>query len=272
MRNLKRARELRGWEKIEQTCRLARRQDPPLKWAWIDTCCIDKRSSAELTEAINSMFRWYQEATICFAYLSDLPPSPTREAESRESQEHMSDHFKHCRWLRRGWTLQELVASKVIDFFDSTWTKRGTKASLARLIASTTGIDMSVLRDSDQLSTIPVGRRMSWAANRETTRVEDMAYCLFGIFDVNMPLIYGEGKKAFIRLQSVIAQQTNDLSLFAWDTRRRTNSNDTAVQRFHGMFAESPRDFASCKNIVRLEDPYINECHSFTITNRGKPI
>lgn len=178
--------------------------EPSLKWAWIDTCCIDKSSSSELTETINSMFLWYRQAKVCFVYLGDLPQSPTADPEARSSRDHVKDFFPRCRWFTRGWTLQELIAPNEMEFYDLVWMRRGTKSTLKRIISSTTGVDISVLDDSENFSTIPVGRRMSWISKRNTKRVEDIAYCLFGIFDVNMPLIYGEMEKAIVRLQTVI--------------------------------------------------------------------
>jgi hypothetical protein len=131
-----------------------------------------------------------------------------------------------------------------------------------------TGIDVQVLNDSDLLQTVPVARRMSWAASRQTTRVEDLAYCLFGIFDVHLPLIYGEGQKAFIRLQEAIAQEKNDLSLFAW-----TSVDDNLLplhlrREFRGILAESPSEFKDCSNLSTISDPAILPAQ-VSITNQG---
>lgn len=116
--NLEHVKSLPGYSKISKTCSLARQLQIP--YAWVDTCCIDKRSSAELTEAINSMFRWYKQAVICFAFLSDLPAR----------QNAMEVCFPGCRWFTRGWTLQELIASKEIEFYDQEWNLTGTKVTL----------------------------------------------------------------------------------------------------------------------------------------------
>jgi hypothetical protein len=202
MPDLRKARAKKGFSKIIETCRLARERG--LGYAWIDTCCIDKSSSAELTEAINSMFNWYKESAICFAFLSDLPAS---ECEVLENE------LRRCRWFTRGWTLQELIAPENVEFYDQGWQWRGTKKSLQQELFDITGIDHEILEDSNLLSTIPVARRMSWASTRKTSRVEDRAYSLLGLFDVNVPLIYGEGPKAFFRLQEEIMKQYNDLSL-----------------------------------------------------------
>jgi hypothetical protein len=245
--NLEQAKTKPGFSKIERTCQLA--FDHGITYAWVDTCCIDKSSSAELTEAINSMFRWYKNAEICFVYLSDLPVNSD------------DGYLPRCRWFTRGWTLQELIASKNSKFLDQNWNVRGTKVSLERQISNITGIETEILENSEVLHIIPVARRMYWAASRRTTRIEDLAYCLFGIFDVNLPLIYGEGAKAFIRLQEAIAQENNDLSLFAW-----TSQNED--QDIRGIFARSPAEFRGCGHVCRITDPGIPAA-GFSMTNRG---
>ncbi|KUJ11854.1 HET-domain-containing protein [Mollisia scopiformis] len=208
--NLEQANKKKGFSKIEWTCRLARERG--ISYAWVDTCCIDKASSAELTEAINSMFKWYKDSAVCFVFLSDLVPSASPMNE-------WGLDFQRCRWFTRGWTLQELIAPELVEFYDQNWNLRGDKSSSRSTLFDITGIDIEVLADSEKMATIPVAKRMSWASMRQTTRVEDTAYCLFGIFDVNLPLIYGEGPKAFIRLQEGIVQETFDLSIGrSWST------------------------------------------------------
>ncbi|KAH8911235.1 HET-domain-containing protein [Coniochaeta sp. PMI_546] len=186
-----------GFSKILETCRLARGDQ--LDYVWIDTCCIDKTSSAELSEAINSMFRWYKNAWVCYAYLSDFPKISGS-----------------CRWFKRGWTLQELIAPSNMRFYDETWTCRGSKRALSNRIQQITNVHPGVLADSSCLAALSIAEKMAWATGRETTRVEDMAYCLLGIFDINMPLLYGEGEKAYTRLQHEIIRHSNDLSIFGW--------------------------------------------------------
>ncbi|KAK3371549.1 heterokaryon incompatibility protein-domain-containing protein [Lasiosphaeria ovina] len=241
--------------KIRKTCELASEQRIP--YAWVDTCCIDKTSSAELTEAINSMFKWYQEAAVCYVYLSDL-----EEDDGRDIHDVLK--LTKYKWFRRGWTLQELIASRHIQFYDRSWKRRGDKASLRQTLYAITKIDEEVLADSSLLPTIPVARRMSWAAKRQTTREEDLAYCLFGIFNVHLPLIYGEGTRAFIRLQEAIAQDNNDLSLFAW-----TAHDERFVGlKYRGLMAESPREFKRCSHIKSALGPaWQND--EYTITNKG---
>ncbi|RYP43033.1 hypothetical protein DL768_010118 [Monosporascus sp. mg162] len=239
-----------GFQKIEYCCRQAAKDG--LEWVWIDTCCIDKASSAELTEAINSMFRWYRNAEICYAYLSDVSSAPT-----------VHQMLERSRWFTRGWTLQELIAPAEVVFYSMDWGYIGTKSELSTSISSITTIDVSFL-NSRNLVSASVAQRMSWAAHRETSRTEDIAYCLLGIFDVNMPLIYGEGMKAFQRLQEEIMKSyPYDYSLFAWGTAvsrysREITTPETLVgdnalelepskdnDDYLGLLAESPRDFES---------------------------
>ncbi|KAK1832977.1 heterokaryon incompatibility protein-domain-containing protein [Podospora conica] len=224
-----------GFEKIEKTCELAKADG--ITHVWIDTCCIDKTSSAELSEAINSMYSYYSNAKVCFAYLSDWDPDigwqdlipifreKTTDSKSSgsESESESESEFESgipLRWFTRGWTLQELIAPSDIRFFDSTWSFRGTKTEdhVLRHVSRITGIDRAVLSDGseDRLHSTCLAQRMSWASSRTTTRTEDIAYCLLGIFQINMPLLYGEGDRAFIRLQEEIIKKTTDLSILAW--------------------------------------------------------
>ncbi|KAM7192041.1 vegetative incompatibility protein HET-E-1 [Naviculisporaceae sp. PSN 640] len=187
--------------KIEQTCRLAKSRG--LDWVWIDTCCIDKSSSAELSEAINSMFRWYTNSSICFVHLEDMGDE--------------GENLANCRWPGRGWTLQELLAPPAVEFYDKRWQHIGDRSALAQDIQSITGIPTIYLQEPRRdIRQARVGEKMSWAANRVTTRKEDTAYCLLGLFYVNMPLLYGEGDKAFLRLQEEIIKVSGDDSIFAW--------------------------------------------------------
>ncbi|KAI1103404.1 HET-domain-containing protein [Jackrogersella minutella] len=252
-----RARTRRGFSKIERTCRIAAGRG--LQYAWVDTCCIDKTSSAELSEAINSMFTWYAHSAMCVVFLEDVPPESSFE-----------DHFRRCRWLTRGWTLQELIAPRSVEFYDATWGFRGSKLSLQALLANTTGIGEAVLRDSQTMFEVPIARRMSWASMRQTTRIEDKAYCLLGIFGVNMPMIYGEGTRAFMRLQEEIAKDSSDLSLFAWvDQPPGLPGTGIRIQQsYRGIFARSPDEFANCHNLrPRIRDAVLDR--EFTITNKG---
>ncbi|KAF2117416.1 heterokaryon incompatibility protein-domain-containing protein [Lophiotrema nucula] len=200
------ATSMHGYAKLTKCCEQAARDG--YTYCWIDTCCIDKTSSAELSEAINSMYAWYRNSHICYAYLTDCEGETAAFVEGYRG-------FLESRWWTRGWTLQELIAPKSVEFYDADWTLVGTKVSLQEDITALTGIDEDVLRHADPLSH-NVAVRMSWAASRQTTRIEDRAYCLMGLFGVNMPLLYGEGNRAFIRLQEEIMRVTEDYTLFIW--------------------------------------------------------
>ena len=177
-----------GYEKIRETCRIAK--DHGFDYVWIDTCCIDKTSSAELSEAINSMYHWYQESGMCYAYLADVQCNTETMSLAK---------FSKSRWFNRGWTLQELIAPSVVIFLNQEWKEIGTKSSLQRMISTISGIPANILLGGN-IESASVAQRMSWASERKITRVEDLAYCLMGIFGINMPMLYGEGEKAFIRL------------------------------------------------------------------------
>ncbi|KAF2440849.1 HET-domain-containing protein [Karstenula rhodostoma CBS 690.94] len=188
----------KGYDKIEKCCKQALRDG--YKYAWVDTCCIDKRSSAELQEAINSMFRWYERAGVCYAYLEDVPLRRMEESE----------------WFTRGWTLQELLAPRVVQFFDNAWKFLGDHKTLLIEIHEATKIEPGVLQKTMSLHNCSIAERMSWAAGRRTKRIEDRAYSLFGIFQVHLPMLYGEREAAFQRLQQAILRTSEDDTLFAW--------------------------------------------------------
>ncbi|PIL36600.1 hypothetical protein GSI_00289 [Ganoderma sinense ZZ0214-1] len=192
--------------KIRAACDVARRDG--YRYIWIDSSCIDKASSSELSEAINSMCNWYRGAQVCYAFLADVPSNEDARAESSK--------FRKSRWFTRGWTLQELIAPRLVVFFSKEWEGLGTKDGLADLIQDITFIDRGVLTHEIALSDESVAERMRWAARRETTRVEDEAYSLLGIFEITMPTLYGEGRHAFRRLQEEILRRIPDQSLFAW--------------------------------------------------------
>ncbi|KAG7411307.1 hypothetical protein LZL87_007346 [Fusarium oxysporum] len=231
-----------GYPKLVGCCRKAAQDG--FEWVWIDTCCIDKSSSAELSEAINSMYKWYQKATVCYAYLQDV----TTETSTITDVFHIIE-FGRSRWFTRGWTLQELIAPQIVELCSKEWTVIGTKKSLASSIESVTGIPITVLRGSHP-SSYNVAERMSWASARTTTREEDLAYCLLGLFDVNMPLLYGEGAKSFIRLQEQILRQEEDYSMFAW-TLQQDNPIADSETSSTGFLAWSPSQFS--KNSLRAQ-------------------
>lgn len=189
-----------GYKKL-QFCRQQAQQDG-LQYFWADSCCIDKTSSAEVSKAINSMFRWYRYSARCYVYLADVSKGiPTSR---------LPPSFMHSRWFTRGWTLQELLAPVLVELFSCEGVFIGTRESLEPEIHQITNITTQALR-GDSLSQFNIEDRMAWAAKRETTLEEDQAYCLMGIFDICLPVIYGEGKtKAFRRLQEEINKYSYD--------------------------------------------------------------
>ncbi len=216
-------------EKTRRCCELA--ESHGYKWVWIDICCIDKTSSAELSEAINSMFRYYALADICYGYLRDVPfLADVRGADAA--------CFVGAKWFRRGWTLQELIAPKFFLFISQSWQVLGTKADFAELIEDWSHIPAAVLRFEVSHTEYSIAQRMSWfGAGRETTRLEDEAYCLLGLFDIHMPPLYGEGRNAFRRLQEEIMKQSGDTTLFAWEDSRLNDEMQSC------LFAPSPSAF-----------------------------
>lgn len=239
--------EKKGYDKIRGCCQLS--ESEGFQYVWIDTCCIDKGSSAELSEAINSMFQWYRDAAICYAYLSDVDASEDPDNTlSVDSQSEGSSSFARSRWFTRGWTLQELLAPSEVIFLAADWSEIGTKKSLRGAVSRVTGISEKALQECrwDEYS---VAQKMSWAASRQTTRLEDAAYCLMGLFDVNMPLLYGEGSKAFSRLQQAIMQRTEDQSIFAWSYPDDEHSHTS----MSGIMAPSPQYFKDCSQIETLD-------------------
>ncbi|KAI0839112.1 HET-domain-containing protein [Hypoxylon sp. FL0890] len=248
-------RDRRGFQKIQRCCEQAIKDD--IDWVWIDTCCIDKTSSQELSEAINSMFRWYRRSTVCYAYLYDY-----------DGSELDAERLGECEWFFRGWTLQELIAPGIVDFYNKDWQRFGSKSDedVCAAISKITSIDTEFLLGAD-VESASVAKRMSWASARKTSRTEDVAYCLLGIFDINMPLLYGEGRKAFQRLQEeILKTYPADHSLYAWGTPVESSSikvsRETVIETLrgnagnppaspeplHGLLARSPQDFKFSRN------------------------
>jgi hypothetical protein len=194
-----------GYRKIQFCAEQAARDG--LQYFWVDTCCIDKSNNTELSEAINSMFRWYKNATKCYVYLSDV--SINADNQNILTLELWESAFRESRWFTRGWTLQELIAPPSVEFFSKEGTRLGDKKSLERQVQEITGIAARVLQGAP-LSEFNITERMSWAEKRETKRAEDKAYSLLGIFDIHMPLIYGEGmNEAIGRLREAIDKRSN---------------------------------------------------------------
>lgn len=187
-----------GWEKIEFCAEQAAVDG--LEYFWVDTCCIDKNDAVELGAAINSMYRWYQNAARCYVFLPDV----SKPNDGVDDQRRWEESFRNSRWFTRGWTLQELIAPRLVDFFSLEGARLGSKLSLESQIYEITGIAKKALR-GDALSKFSIKERKSWAERRNTTVEEDAAYCLIGIFEVSMVPNYGEGQDhAFRRLNDEI--------------------------------------------------------------------
>ncbi|KAF2859714.1 HET-domain-containing protein, partial [Piedraia hortae CBS 480.64] len=246
----------RVYKKLAGACFQARKDG--LDWLWIDTCCINKDSSGEWTEAVNSMYRWYENSEACYVFLddlegscpvlsdSDIEPSPQSRESLSQRMTFWSRAFANCRWFTRSWTLPELIAPRRVKFYGKTWRLVGTKATLVRTIARITGVDVGVLTHYRRLTSVSVAQRFSWAANRRCARVEDRAYSLLGIFGISMSILYGEGNRAFARLQEEIMRFTVDLSIFALSVETSDNNE---------LMAESPDNFSDSKDIVSWGRP-----------------
>ena len=198
------------------------------------------------------MYRWYKQARRCYLYFNDVKWRTDDPDASR-------DQLRKSRWFTRGWTLQELLAPQFLECYDKDWISFGDRDLRADDISDATGISFAHLK---QPQSACVAVKMSWAAKRETSRIEDMAYCLLGLFDINMPMLYGEGKNAFLRLQRKLIKKTADESIFAWA--------DDEISFPHGMLAPWPRAFAASNDIIATTDPEAAAVRRpYTITNQG---
>lgn len=247
-----------GLQKVLDAAKLAASEG--YDWIWIDTCCIDKTSSAELSEAINSMYRWYQNSEVCYVYLADAL------AEVRWSKPDNDIVIQKSRWITRGWTLQELIAPSTLSFYSKEWSFLGRRndEKIMRALAKATGIDIGVLSGDIATHEVSLANRLRWASKRKTRRQEDMAYCLMGLFGVNMPLLYGEGAvRSFTRLQNEILQATDDQTIFAWSTPPGQNQAT-------GLLAESPEYFRHALSMYPISGWHQPESSvPWTMTNRG---
>ena len=215
------------------------------------------------------MYRWYQRSQVCYAYLVDVPDA-TADHSRPDSR------FQQSKWFTRGWTLQELLAPTFVEFYDQNWIEIGTKSSMRTLVQKVTNI--STLVDIDKAC---VAEKLSWASTRVTTRIEDLAYCLMGLFRVNMPLLYGEGHNAFLRLQLEIWNRTNDESIFAWGMpsleapHRDPRLPSSARLPIRSLLASRLNLFEGLNGIETFEriwEQTFPEAHlldAITLTNRG---
>ena len=226
-----------GYKKIEECCKQA--LNDGLQYVWIDTCCIDKSSSAELTEAINAMYKWYERSSICYAYLKDIKGGIIRAISSLSTSD----------WFTRGWTLQELIAPKEVIFFNADWKKIGQKSLIAQDLNHITKIPIKVLLDPQEyLPDVCISQKFYWASRRRTSREEDRTYSLIGLFNISLPIIYGEGNRAFYRLQEKIMRVTVDHSIFAWHLTKPCS----------GLLADSPDAFAKSGDVRSMDPNFFN--------------
>jgi hypothetical protein len=254
-----------GFAKILGACEQATRSN--LDYIWVDTNCIDKTSSAELSEAINSMWAWYRDASICYAYLADAPDTALQVDSDGGVPVDWEDPFWQSKWFTRGWTLQELLAPQDLIFYSVNWLQLGTKKYLKDVLRLITGINFEYLDGSLPVWQASVAERMSWMSKRLTTRDEDMAYCMLGIFEINMPLLYGEGSRAFLRLQEEILKVTDDQTIFCWEWNRTHVADDWV-----SILAPCPAVFEFSSNFYPTVLDNNTEVVPYSITNVGLSI
>lgn len=257
-----------GWAKITGFCNEVLRTSA-LEWVWVDTCCIDKSSSAELQEAINSMFQWYRRASRCSVYMADVPPSNDYDTDGSA--------FRRSRWFTRGWTLQELIAPRTITFYNSEWQIIARLSPEAhhfrKLLHEISGIQepylpCGVRHRQRRAAEASIAQRMSWVAKRQTARAEDMAYCLLGLMNVNIPMIYGEGDRAFTRLQAEVVKVSGDQTFLAFAFAKPIHYSPLSDDEC-GIFVTSPRDFAHCGTMSHQPFESKDELVPFEVTNLG---
>ena len=256
-----------AFKKLENAIKIARKipkigtKDTESWHIWIDSCCINRDSSSELSEALNSMYQYYSKAKECLVYLDDFSDRPNNKGHLGNPPD-----FTRIEWFKRGWTLQELIAPCTVTFYNSHWESFGHRSDSAihKAIHNVTNIPTDLLTGKTEHWDYTVAHRMSWAANRKTTREEDMSYSLFGLFDVNLVPMYGEGaRNAFLRLQEAIMSQTTDLSLFAW---KANNPN----AEYRGILARTPDEFSDAAGITRTK--FFGDNPEFSMTNKGLKI
>ncbi|KAF5652544.1 het domain protein [Fusarium sp. NRRL 25303] len=257
----------KGWSKLKDYCDRAFKDG--WEWAWMDTCCIDKTNPADTQEAINAMFRWYQNAGVCYAHLSDvdfvsLPDDTDLDSGTNRLRTAGKNKFIGAKWFTRGWTLQELLAPHYLIFVDRDWHHIGTRESWALEIEKASKIEARHLNafNPTDFASCSTAMRFSWASGRETTVEEDESYSLLGLFGISLPLIYGEGgRQAFNRLQRQLIHVYHDDSVFAW------KSSQPDPKPGVGILARSVKDFWDASKVAAGQ--YGN---AYSMTNRGLEI
>jgi hypothetical protein len=245
-----------GFAKVKRFCEISKSNG--YQWAWCDTCCIDKTSSSELSEAINSMFNWYKGSHVCYAYLADVDVHGMLQYRGNDPMGQWNVALQKSRWFKRGWTLQELIAPRDVEFLDANWTHFASKENMSAVISDITRICRDALAMGFEPSRYCAATRMSWAALRATAREEDQAYCLLGLFNINMPLLYGEGgSRAFRRLVEEIILKDEDFSLLAWDRVKFT-------ERYRdGIYSPGEVEQLPGQNILKIEPLFPESTSSF---------
>ncbi|KAI0513252.1 HET-domain-containing protein [Xylaria bambusicola] len=265
---------------VDKICGAAQTaRDLGIKWIWIDSCCVDRANAVEQTESINSMFKWYRDAKVCIAYLSDVqkqePHNDVPTPERFDSLERQGPSI----WFSRGWTLQELLAPRNMRFYDKDWNFIGTKITQSHTLERITGIDSHYLTGEKHFATACIATKMSWMAGRTTTRIEDIAYSMLGIFNITMATQYGEGIRAFMRLQETLLSTSRDESLFAW----RMPERDAGIRSIRdanqdiawdsdewGLLALSPDWFKDSAHVTTEHPPDVERpLKSFEMTQGG---
>lgn len=229
-------------------------RDAGFAWLWNYAACVDRNSCAAQSEAINSLAQIYRNCGRSIIYLGDLNSKLVEDEE-------VVERIAECRWMRNIWAIPQIIFSGAAYFYSSDWSLIGTKASLISHLSSIMGIDEPVLEDSNLLEEYSLARRMSWASEMTASRVEDFAYALVGLFDVSMSILYGDGQKAFLKLQEEIMRDTDDFSLMAWDK--------IDAQAYNGLFAHSPACFRRFRNgpttPLRVNGEVQIQCKGITI-------
>lgn len=219
-----------SFPELEAACCQARALD--LHWVWNDEMCIDRRSSIAVSNGLNSIGDIYRGCSLCIVHLQDFPAGVVTEEER-------GLYLENCIWTRYAWTLPHLILPEESYFYDSRWTRIGSKSSFRAQLSRLLGIEIGVLDNRNTLAQYSVAKRMSWASGLWAPCIEDKAYSLLSIFGVNMSIQYGEGRRAFLRLQTEILKETQDCSLFAWQSLE--------IQKHRGFLARSPAEFQHFK-------------------------